>query len=142
MVVVRSTPPIPLPFLSHTAPLVQPPLDAAHAAVTKVVGDLVEQELRTINGSIHTAHALIHDRSLNSSPRSRIVQRDAAATVGVRIAERAHKLIRERDREFRVRVDDRAAGAETTLPVGDVADAGGGFAFACAGCGAGGHGPG
>ena len=97
VVVVRSTP---LPS-ARSAPhiSVEPPLNPAHAPIAQPIRDLVKQRIRTVDRAIHTAHALILDRGLDRGPARRVVQRDAAAAVGVRVGEGAHEGEGQRDGE-------------------------------------------
>ena len=115
---------------------VQPPFDPRLAPVAQIVRDLVEQDIRAVDGTVGAAHALVLDDGLDRRAGGGVVERDAAAAVGVGVGEGAHELKGERDGEVGVRVDDRAARAEPAVPVRHVADARRAGAFARAGCGA------
>lgn len=45
--------------------LVQPPLDARHASVAQVVGDLIEEDVCAVDGAVEAAHALVLDDCLD-----------------------------------------------------------------------------
>src|ERR1700733_1390129 len=77
--------------------LVQPPLDARHASVAHIVGDLVEEDVCAVDGAVEASHALISDGCLDSGAGSGIVQRNAATAVRVVVRFCAHELIWQRD---------------------------------------------
>jgi hypothetical protein len=120
-----------VPLSSTLTPLllVQPPLDARHASVAHVVGDLVEEDVCAVDGAVEAAHALVTDGCLDGGAGSGVVQRNAAAAVRVAVRGRAHELIWQRNCQVAVCVDVGTAGAEAAVPVRDVADAGVAFAF-------------
>ena len=124
--------------------LVQPPLDARHAPIAHVVGDLVEEDIRAVDRAVDAAHALIFDGCLNGCAGGGVVEGNAPAAVWVAVGERAHKLVWQSDGEVVVGIDVGAARAEAAVPVCHVADAGTASALAgagsrpggrCAGCG-------
>lgn len=63
--------------------LVQPPLDARHASVAHVVGDLVEEDVCAVDGAVEAAHTLVSDGCLDGGAGSGVVQRNATAAIRV-----------------------------------------------------------